>query len=100
VSSLAVARRPVILAIDKGERLFVGVAHDETRGGLLDGPRRREAAGRRHCFGSRIPGAPRENNTARAAGFNYVDLLELAQELTDIADVLKRCSNGSAPTKH
>lgn len=29
----------LILAVDEGERLFVGVAHDETRGGLPDGPR-------------------------------------------------------------
>jgi hypothetical protein len=33
----------LVLAIDEGERLLVGVAHDETRGGLLDGPGRREA---------------------------------------------------------
>jgi hypothetical protein len=38
----------LVLAIDEGERLPVGVAHDETRGGLLDGPRRWEAALRRH----------------------------------------------------
>ena len=49
------------------------------------GGRKRQGGGT--GSGQRIPGAPRENNTARAAGFNYVDLLELAQELTDIADV-------------
>ena len=38
----------LILAIDEGERLLVGVADDETRSGLLDGPRRREAAGGLH----------------------------------------------------
>jgi hypothetical protein len=41
-------RRPptgLVLAIDEGERLPVGVAHDEARGGFFDGPGRREAAG-------------------------------------------------------
>jgi len=36
----------LILEIDIGERLFVVVADDETRGLFLNGPRRREAAGR------------------------------------------------------
>ena len=31
-----------ILARDEGQRLAVGVAHDEARGGFLDGPGRRE----------------------------------------------------------
>jgi len=36
VSSLPVARRPgSVLTIDEGECLPIGVAHDETRGGLL-----------------------------------------------------------------
>jgi hypothetical protein len=34
----------VILVIDISELLAVVVAHDETRGSFLDGPRRREAA--------------------------------------------------------
>jgi len=33
----------LIFEIDIGERLTVVVAHDETRGLFLDGPRRREA---------------------------------------------------------
>jgi hypothetical protein len=35
----------LLLAIDVGERLPVGVADDETLGGFLDGPRWRETAG-------------------------------------------------------
>jgi hypothetical protein len=34
----------LILTIDEGQRLLVGVAHDETGRGFFDGPRRREAA--------------------------------------------------------
>jgi hypothetical protein len=34
----------LILEIDVSERLSVVVAHEETRGLFLDGPRRREAA--------------------------------------------------------
>ncbi len=45
VSSLAAVSR-LVLAIDEGERLAVGVAHDEARGGFFDGPGRREAARR------------------------------------------------------
>ena len=33
----------VILAIDEGQRLFVGVAHNEARGSFLDGPWPRKA---------------------------------------------------------
>jgi hypothetical protein len=37
---------PPILEVHVGERLPAGVAHDEAGLGLLDGPRRWEAAGR------------------------------------------------------
>jgi len=37
----------LVLEIDIGERLSVVIAHDKTGGLFLDGPRRREAAGRR-----------------------------------------------------
>ena len=39
----------LILAMDEGKRLLVGVTHDETGSGLLDGSRRWEAAGRRRA---------------------------------------------------
>jgi hypothetical protein len=48
IAGQQLGRRPatgLILAIDEGKCLLVGVAHDETRGGFLDGPLRREAAG-------------------------------------------------------
>jgi len=37
-------RRPFILEIDVGQRLSLGVADAEAFGGLVDLPRRREAA--------------------------------------------------------
>jgi hypothetical protein len=55
VTGEQLARRPatgLILAIDEGQCLPVGVADDEARGGFLDGPRWRKAAGQRHWFGS------------------------------------------------
>jgi hypothetical protein len=47
---LIVAPRPsrLVLEIDVGERLPIGVADDEAGVGLLDGPWRWEAAGLRH----------------------------------------------------
>jgi SAM domain (Sterile alpha motif) len=47
VTGEQLARGPpsgLILAIDEGQRLPVAVAHDETRSGFLNGPRRWEAA--------------------------------------------------------
>jgi hypothetical protein len=60
VTGEQLASRPsarFVLTVDESQCLPVGVAHDETRSGFLDGPRRR----------------------ARAAGFNYVDLLGRAE---------------------
>jgi hypothetical protein len=46
VSSLPVGTTTgLVLAIDEGQRLLVGAADDEARGGLLNGPAGREAAG-------------------------------------------------------
>jgi hypothetical protein len=43
-----------------GQRLPVGVTHNEARSGLLNGPRRWEAAGWRHWFGSASTQRPQQ----------------------------------------
>ena len=65
----------VILAIDEGERLLVGVAHDEARAGLLDAAVRSsvlwawsDVAGERHSI-RRI--------SSESANFQLIDLPQL-----------------------
>jgi hypothetical protein len=45
VRCLSALHPRLLLEIDVGERLAAVIAHDETGVSLLDGPRRREAAG-------------------------------------------------------
>ena len=64
----------LILEIDVGERVPVGVADDEAPPiqlgvGLVDGPGRREAAGR-HVLGS----TPPLNRTTRSRDYREIDL--------------------------